>query len=52
MTHDELYSRNTHMDIIKRKLKHPKNIPNKQKIKQQQQRQPQGVIVWCVCIKL
>ena len=53
MTHDKLYSRNTYTDIYSQKKTHtPKNIPNKQKMKQQRQRQPQGVIVWCVRIKL
>ena len=49
MTHDKLYSQHLHGHSQK-KTHTPKNIPNKQKMKQQQQRQPQGVIVRCVRI--
>ena len=44
MTHDKLYSQQLHGHSQK-KPHTPKNITNKQKMKQQQKRQPQGVIV-------
>ena len=46
MTHDKLYSQHLHGHSQKKThTPKTKNITNKQKMKQQQKRQPQGVIV-------